>query len=193
MLQIQGELVNNTPLINISQTAAGKVLSSHMDETCRQREAEINRLRETMQSGGGNQIAALTAAVEEQQAGLAQLRADQLAMNANLLQAHAEEQGRFAATIDGLEARWREDIAREIRKHALRERDLAEASSPIARLRAREAEQASRRQLEAMNADFERRMAAAQMARGAWVGPVLGEAVRGVFTLAAAGVISSGE
>lgn len=128
-LRIQHDLVNDRAPLHA--TAAGKVLSSHLDETRQNFEAEITKLhqaiQETRAGDGGDQVRAL---VRDQQAAvqqhLRQLRADQESMNVSFLQVHAEEMKRMTAQLSAVKSRWRQDLAALEREQTLREQVLAE-------------------------------------------------------------------
>jgi hypothetical protein len=133
-LSIQHELIND--FIPLNETAAGKVLSSHLDQTYEYYESEISKLRETIneskvgsQGSTPHQNEAATALLEQQttfQQYLDQLRADQEAMKVSLLEIHAEEKDRLTAQLSAMESRWQRELASKEREQALREQVLSE-------------------------------------------------------------------
>ncbi|KAL1910711.1 hypothetical protein Sste5344_003252 [Sporothrix stenoceras] len=155
-LRIQHDLVNDgAPL---RATAAGKVLSSHLDATRQNFEAEITNLhqaiQETRAGDGGDQARAIVryqqVAVQQH---LRQLRADQESMNVSFLQVHAEEMKRMTAQLSAVKSRWRQDLAALEREQALREQVLAEVrasalqrDATIADLRQQQQQMTLRRQ-----------------------------------------------
>ncbi|KAI1778598.1 P-loop containing nucleoside triphosphate hydrolase protein [Hypoxylon cercidicola] len=254
-LSIQHELIND--LVPLSETAAGKVLSFHMNEVYQHYEAEISKLSETIKESRVSTRGLTlyqdesTAVILEHQQCLDQLRADQEAMKMSLLEVHAEEKERLTTQLSAMESRWREELASREREQALREQVLEEMRvSALARdatiaeqqqqqwqaeHRRREQEAAQRQQLrvfateqerrrewetryhaqlvqqgrwreegyraelkqtrkelEDMRADFEKRMETAGKAKRAWVGPVLEGALTGGLGLAGA-MITAGE
>ncbi|KAL1893357.1 large subunit of alpha-aminoadipate reductase [Sporothrix stenoceras] len=127
-LRIQHELVNDRVLLHA--TAAGTVLSAHLDVSRQTVEAEITKLHATIQdarAGGGSDPARV---LQEQQSAVRQhhrqLRADQEAMNVSFLQVHDEEMRRLTAQLVAVTAGWRQELAARERAQALREQVLAE-------------------------------------------------------------------
>lgn len=129
-LRIQDELVNDG--ICLHETAAGQVLSAHLDGMRQQYEAEMAQLRGD--AGDEGDAAAPRdedkAALLEQQAvfqsSLDQFRADQEAMKVSLLEVYAEEKERFTTQIAALETSLREELASRKQEQAIREQVLAE-------------------------------------------------------------------
>jgi len=126
-LDIQHELVNSG--LRIGSTAAGKVLSSHLDKTY---SAELSQLRSATKHASyaptiPNEATDALDDDEQKalQASLAQLRADKQGMDLDLVQVHVQERKRFIAELTAIEARWRDELAEREREQAEHERMLA--------------------------------------------------------------------
>lgn len=187
-LKIQHELVND-PHATLNETAAGKVLMSHMEESFKLYESEILEIGGNLQNGAietSEESKVLRQQSKEIEECLANIRRDQQSMQLSLLDIHLQERDRLINGIERLEQRWRDELKEKEREQRHRERILldllradedqrkAHSQEERARDERHQAElERIRMEMETMRQETDERLSATQKAKKAWVGPLL--------------------
>lgn len=187
-LKIQHELVNN-PQTTLNETAAGKVLLSHMEESFQFYESQILEMGESVQNGAteiSEESETLRHQRKEIEECLANIRQDQHSMQLSLLEIHRQESHRLVNEIERLEHRWRVEMEEKEREQGHRERillDLLRADEGRRKMHSPEEkaqEERHQAELERIRTEMEKirqetneRLNATQKAKKAWVGPLL--------------------
>ena len=187
-LKIQYELVID-PHATLNETAAGKVLLSHMEESSELYTSQIQEIGESLQNAA-TEISREPNALREQrneiEEYLSNIRRDQQNMHLSLLEIHIQERDRLVNEIGRLEQRWKDEMRTKEREQRHRERillDLLRADDDRrkmhdqeqkARQERHEAElETIRVEMETMRQETDAKLNATQKAKKAWVGPLL--------------------
>ena len=187
-LKIQYELVND-PHATLNETAAGKVLLSHMEESFELYKSQIQEIGESLQNGAtetSTESNILCEQRKEIEECLSNIRRDQQNMHLSLLEIYEQERDRFVNEIGRLEQRWTDEMRKKESEQHQQELillDLLRADEDRRRMhnqeqRAQEARYQAeleriRMEMETMRQETDARLNATQKAKKAWVEPLL--------------------
>jgi hypothetical protein len=187
-LKIQHELVND-PHATLNQTAAGKVLLSHMEESFELHKSEIQEIGETLRNDAtetSKESNLLREQRKEIEECLSNIRRDQQNMQLSLLEIHVQERDRLVNEIERLEQSWKEEMRRKEREQRHREQILLEllrADEDRRKMHSQEQrvrDEQHKAELERIKAEMQtmrqetnERLNATQKAKKAWMGPLL--------------------
>ena len=187
-LAIQHELVNNSDA-TLDRTAAGKLLSLHMEELSHLYESQLSEIKGSLREGtteAQEEVEDLRKQSKEIGECLVNIRRDRQSIQLSLLEIHSKERDRIVNEIGNLQQRWRDDMKEREREQRHRERILLgllqvdgdrrtlQSQEQAAQIERYEAElEKVRIEIATMRQTTDAKLDAAQKAKKAWVGPLL--------------------